>query len=138
MWRARVTDGTWLFQSSEFLATSQIASFFWRQSNSVGQRNPDEADIQAAQRESQFTEAKEPLVHPHRVKYYPFFTAINVLLKKSFQRGLIFAVNFLPRFQIFANFVFENSLPEFLWEKYKQFTKMVVDERFSILTGSHS
>ena len=46
---------------------------------SVGQRNPDEADIQAAQRESQFTEAKEPLVHSLRVKYCPFFTAINVL-----------------------------------------------------------
>ena len=57
--QARVTDGARLFQSSEFLTTTQITSFFSRQSALVRQRDPDEADIRAAQEESNFSEAKE-------------------------------------------------------------------------------
>ena len=59
MRRARGTDGARLFQSSEFVTTTQITSFFSRQSALVRQRDPDEADIQAAQEESNFSEAKE-------------------------------------------------------------------------------
>lgn len=59
MRRARGTDGARLFQSSEFLTTSQVASFFSRQSAAVRQRDPDEADVQAAQEETNFSQAKE-------------------------------------------------------------------------------
>ena len=59
MQRARGTDGARLFQSSEFLTTTQITSFFSRQSALVRQRDPDEADIRAAQEESNVSEAKE-------------------------------------------------------------------------------
>ena len=59
MRRARGTDGARLIQSSEFLTTTQITSFFSRQSALVRQRDPDEADIRAAQEESNFSEAKE-------------------------------------------------------------------------------
>ena len=59
MRRARGTDGARLLQSSEFVTTTQITSFFSRQSALVRQRDPDEADIRAAQEESNFSEAKE-------------------------------------------------------------------------------
>ena len=59
MRRARGTDGARLFQSSEFLTTSQVAAFFSRQSTAVRQRDPDEADVQAAQEETNFSQAKE-------------------------------------------------------------------------------
>ena len=62
MRRARGTDGARLIQSSEFLATTQITPFFSRQSALVRQRDPDEADIRAAQEESNFSEAKETVV----------------------------------------------------------------------------
>jgi len=47
MRRARGPDGKRLFQASEFLAASQVASFFSRQSAAVRQSVPDEMDIQA-------------------------------------------------------------------------------------------
>ena len=59
MRRARGTDGARLFQSSVFFTTIQISSFFSRQSALVHQRDPDEADIRAAQEESNLSEAKE-------------------------------------------------------------------------------
>lgn len=59
MRRARGTDGARLFKSSEFLTTTQITSFFSRQSALVRQWDADDADIRAAQEESSFSEAKE-------------------------------------------------------------------------------
>ena len=59
MRRARGTDGARLFQLSEFLTTSQITSFFSRQSAAVRHKDLDKVDIEAAQEESNFTQAKE-------------------------------------------------------------------------------
>lgn len=57
--RARGPDGKRLFQTSEFLAASQVASFFSRQSAAVRQSVPDEMDIQASEEEINFGQAKE-------------------------------------------------------------------------------
>lgn len=74
MRRARGPDGARLFQVSEFLNGSQIASFFSRQSAAVRRRNPDENDVQASQEEMNFYQAKKaveviqlehPLVYDH-------------------------------------------------------------------------
>ena len=74
MQRARGTDGFRLFQASEFLSSSQVASFSSRQSAAVRQRDPDEMDVQAALEENSFSQAKEtvetvqlqhPLVYDH-------------------------------------------------------------------------
>ncbi|XP_068728060.1 uncharacterized protein [Montipora capricornis] len=60
MRRARGADGVRLFQSSEFLTSLQIASFFSRQSATLRQKDPaDEADIRASQEEANFSAAKE-------------------------------------------------------------------------------
>ena len=59
MRRARVTDSVRLFQASEFLAASQVASSFSHQSAAVRQRDPDEMDVQALQEEINFSQAKE-------------------------------------------------------------------------------
>ncbi|CAH3148805.1 unnamed protein product, partial [Porites lobata] len=60
MRRARGADGVRLFQSSEFLTSLQIASFFSRQSPTLRQKDPaDEADIRASQEEANFSTAKE-------------------------------------------------------------------------------
>lgn len=59
MRRARGPDGKRLFQASEFLAASQVASFFSRQSAAVRQSVPDEMDIQASEEEINFGQAKE-------------------------------------------------------------------------------
>lgn len=49
---ARGTDGVRLFKVVEFLNASRIASFFSRKSAALRHRDPDEADIQAAQEET--------------------------------------------------------------------------------------
>ena len=60
MRRARGVDGVRLFQSSEFLTSLQVASFFSRQSATLQQKDPpDEADIRASQEEANFSAAKE-------------------------------------------------------------------------------
>ena len=60
MRRARRADGVRLFQSSEFLTSLQIASFFSRQTATLRQKDPgDEADIRASQEEANFSAAKE-------------------------------------------------------------------------------
>ena len=60
MRRARGADGVRLFESSEFLTSLQIASFFSRQSATLRQKDPaDEADIRASQEEANFSAAKE-------------------------------------------------------------------------------
>lgn len=59
MQRARGTDGAHLSQWSEFVTTSQVASFFFRQSAAAHHIDLDEVDIQAAQEESNFNQAKE-------------------------------------------------------------------------------
>ena len=60
MRRARGADGVRLFQSSEFLTSLQITSFFSRQSATLRQKDPaDEADIRASQEEANFSAAKE-------------------------------------------------------------------------------
>ena len=59
MRRARGTDGARLFQASEFLTASQVASFFSRQSAVVRQRDSDEMDVLASQEETNFSQAKE-------------------------------------------------------------------------------
>lgn len=63
MRRARGTDGVRLFQSSEFLTASQVASFFSRQSAAVRQRDPGELDVQASQEETNFSQAKEAVTN---------------------------------------------------------------------------
>ena len=59
MHRAWGPDGKSLFQASEFLAASQVASFFSRQNAAARQRDPDEIDIQASEDEINFSRAKE-------------------------------------------------------------------------------
>ena len=59
MRRALGPDGKRLFQASEFLAASQVASFFSRQSAAARQSVPDEMDIQASQEEINFNQAKD-------------------------------------------------------------------------------
>lgn len=59
MWRARGPDGMCLFQATEFLAASQVASFFSHQSVAVHESDPDEMDVQASEEESNFSWAKE-------------------------------------------------------------------------------
>ena len=59
MRRALGPDGKRLFQASEFLAASQVASFFPRQSAAARQSVPDEMDIQASQEEINFNQAKD-------------------------------------------------------------------------------
>lgn len=56
---ARGTDGVLLFKVVEFVNTSQIASFFSHKSAALHHRDPDEADIQAAQEETNFSHAKQ-------------------------------------------------------------------------------
>lgn len=59
MRRARGPDGKRLFQTSEFLAASQVASFFSRQNAAMRQRDPNEMDIQPSEGEINFSRAKE-------------------------------------------------------------------------------
>ena len=59
MRRAKGPDGKRLFLTSEFLASSQVASFFSRQSAAVRQSDPDGTDIQASEEEINFTQARE-------------------------------------------------------------------------------
>ena len=75
MLRARCTDDAHLFQASEFLSSSQVASFFSRQSATVRQSDPDEMDVQAALEENNFSQAKETvetvqLQHPPVYYHY--------------------------------------------------------------------
>ena len=88
MLRARCTDDVRLFQASEFLSSSQVASFFSRQSAAVRQSDPDEMDVQAALEEHRFSQAKEtvetvhlrhPLVYDH---YDPCAMALRNTLKQ--------------------------------------------------------
>ena len=58
MRRARGPDDKRLFQASEFLAASQVASFS-RQNAAARQRDPDEIDIQTSEEEINFSRAKE-------------------------------------------------------------------------------
>ena len=59
MRRARGPDGMCLFQASEFLSASQVASFFSRQSAAVRQSDPDDMDLQASEEESNFSQVRE-------------------------------------------------------------------------------
>ena len=59
MQRALGPDSKRLFQASEFLAASQVASFFSRQSAAARQSVPDEMDIRASQEEINFNQAKD-------------------------------------------------------------------------------
>ena len=60
MRRARGADVVRLLQSSEFLTSLQIASFFSKQSATLRQKDPaDEADIRASQEETNLSAAKE-------------------------------------------------------------------------------
>ena len=54
-----------LFQASEFLAASQVASFFSRQNAAVRQRDPDNMDIQASEEEINFSRAKKAVETIH-------------------------------------------------------------------------
>lgn len=58
MRRSRGPDGARLFMASEFLSTTQIASYFSRLNAAARQRDPDEMDIQAANEEANFACAR--------------------------------------------------------------------------------
>ena len=57
--RARGADCLRLFQSSEFLTASQIASYFSRLNAAARQQDMDELDIQASEEETNFTSARD-------------------------------------------------------------------------------
>ena len=59
MRRARGTDCQRLFQSSEFLTASQIASYFSRRNAAARQQDLDELDIQASEEETNFTTTRD-------------------------------------------------------------------------------
>ena len=59
MRRARGADCLRLFQSSEFLTASQIASYFSRLNAAARQQDVDELDIQASEEETNFTSARD-------------------------------------------------------------------------------
>lgn len=59
MRRARGTDGERLFKTSEFLSPQQISSYFPCLSAAVRQHNPQEMDVQAAEEEVHFSNARE-------------------------------------------------------------------------------
>jgi len=59
MRRARGADCQRLFQSSEFLTASQIASYFSRLNAAARQQDLDELDIQASEEETNFTTARD-------------------------------------------------------------------------------
>ena len=59
MRRARGADCMRIFQSSEFLTASQIASYFSRLNAAARQQDMDELDIQASEEETNFTSARD-------------------------------------------------------------------------------
>ena len=59
MRRARCADCQRLFQSSEFLTASQIASYVSRLNAAARQQDLNELDIQAAEEETNFTTARD-------------------------------------------------------------------------------
>ena len=65
MWRVLGPDGVHLFQVSEFLNASQVASFFPVQSAAVHQRSLDEKVLQASQEKMDFNQAEKGEVVIH-------------------------------------------------------------------------
>ena len=59
MRRARGADRLRLFQSSEFLTASQIASYYSRLNAAARQQDLDELDIQASEEETNSTSARD-------------------------------------------------------------------------------
>ena len=79
MRRARGADCLRLFESSEFLTTSQIASYFSRLNAAARQQDMDELDVQASQEETNFTSARDAVTasqiqHPVTYDQYDLCT----------------------------------------------------------------
>ena len=69
MRRARGADCLRLFQSSEFLTASQIASYFSRLNAAARQQDMDESDVQASQEETNFTSARDVVATASQIQH---------------------------------------------------------------------
>jgi len=76
MRRARGADCLRLFQSSELLTASQIASYFSRLNAAARQQDMNELDIQASQEETNFTGARDVAVTASQM-HYPIMTCMT-------------------------------------------------------------
>ena len=66
---ARGADCLRLFQTSEFLTASQIASYFSRLSAAARQQDVDDLDIQASEEETNFTSARDAVVTTSQIQH---------------------------------------------------------------------
>ena len=69
MRRALGADYLRLFQSSEFLTASQIASYFSRLNAAARQQDMDELDIQASEEETNFTSARDVVATASQIQH---------------------------------------------------------------------
>ena len=69
MCRARGADCLRLFQTSEFLTASQIASYFSRLNAAARQQDVDDLDIQASEEETNFTSARDAVVTTSQIQH---------------------------------------------------------------------
>ena len=69
MRRARGADCLLLFQTSEFLTASQIASYFSRLNAAARQQDVDDLDIQASEEETNFTGARDAVVTTSQIQH---------------------------------------------------------------------
>lgn len=69
MRHARGADCLRLFQSSEFLTASLIASYFSRLNATACQQDMDDLDIQASEEETNFTSARDAGVTTNQIQH---------------------------------------------------------------------
>ena len=75
---ARGDDCLRLFQSSEFLAVSQISSYFSRLNAAAHQQDMDELDIQASEEETNFTGARDVATTASQIQHPITYDQFNL------------------------------------------------------------
>ena len=78
MRHARGADCLQLFQSSEFLTASQIASYFSRLNAAAHQQDMDELDIQASEEETNFTSARDVVATASQIQHPITYDQFNL------------------------------------------------------------
>ena len=69
MSRARGADCLWLFQSSEFLTASQIASYFSHLNAAALQQDADDLDVQALEEGTNFTSTRDAPLTTSKIQH---------------------------------------------------------------------
>ena len=78
---ARGADCLRLFQSSEFLTASQIASYFSRLNAAARQQDMDELDIQASEEQTNFTSARDVAATANQIQHPITYDQFNLCSK---------------------------------------------------------